>query len=258
MTKVSKLFLGKKRTIFVGYFDEPLLMAQGAATLCLSLGKPIDVHLLEEGRVISCTSVLIPANGKIKLDSKNQLIANINLDFLGRDFHTLLKKMTPTDEVYINLDDIDVFKKVISEFNDQPVGIEVVKKELESLFKFDASAEYLVDSRIEKAVDIIQHSIEENLSIDFLAKQVSLSVSGLTKLFKKQTGVPIRRYRQWHRIYKTATAIGKGQSLTDAALSAGFVDLPHCNHAFKMMLGMNPSFFLLRPAGIQIITEDDS
>src|SRR5690606_9488719 len=114
---------------------------------------------------------------------------------------------------------------------------------------------YKSDPRVRRLVGLIQSEIGSNLSVEYLAEQVNLSVAGLTKLFKKQTGVPIRRYRQWHRLYVTATEIGKGKTLTEAAQSAGFVDLSHCIHTFNQMLGRKPSYYLQRPEEIKIITE---
>ena len=75
---------------------------------------------------------------------------------------------------------------------------------------------------------------------------VGLSVPRLRQLCKQQVGVPIRRYRQWHRLFVTATGVSRGLSLTDAALAAGFSDSSHFHHAFYNILGMKPSAILSR------------
>ena len=61
-------------------------------------------------------------------------------------------------------------------------------------------------------------------------------------------GVPIRRYRQWHRLFVTAVGVTQGLSLTTAALEAGFTDSAHFSRTFRSILGMPPSA-MLNPRG---------
>jgi AraC-like DNA-binding protein len=74
-----------------------------------------------------------------------------------------------------------------------------------------------------------------------LAAQVGLSEPRLLQLFKETLGVPIRRYRQWHRLFVTAVGVTHGLSLTAAALEAGFTDSAHFSHTFRSILGTTPS-----------------
>lgn len=60
---------------------------------------------------------------------------------------------------------------------------------------------YKIDKRISKAIELIKEKVDDNVSVEDLASAVNLSVPRLVQLFKLQTGVPIRRYRQWHRFY---------------------------------------------------------
>ncbi|MFT5594448.1 MAG: AraC-like DNA-binding protein [Oceanicoccus sp.] len=256
MNKKSLLYLGKERTLFIGKL-EPLLMSQGAATLCLSLGEPISVRLIESNKELYCTSVLIPPNCTLYIDSRSQLSANINLDVMGEDFYHLAKEMDVFEEAFFNIRDEYKYRRALLDIFDAPLSLKKVQDKLSQLIKEQHTDSYFKEPRVQKAVDLIQGTIEDNLSIDYLAKQTNLSVSGLTKLFKKQTGVPIRRYRQWHRVFTTAAEIGKGKTLTEAALLAGFVDLPHCSHVFSSILGIKPSYFLHKSEQIQIYVEGE-
>jgi AraC-like DNA-binding protein len=89
--------------------------------------------------------------------------------------------------------------------------------------------------------------------VEALADSIHLSPTRLVHLFKEQTGVPIRRFRQWHRMKAVAALVAAGENLTDAALNAGFSDSAHFSRAFRNMFGMKPSFFFNRSADIQII-----
>ena len=52
-----------------------------------------------------------------------------------------------------------------------------------------------IDERVKEVISIIESNIDQNISIEVLARKVNLSVPHLVKIFKAQTGVPIRRYR---------------------------------------------------------------
>jgi len=257
MERQSLLYLCKDRTLFLGYLDDPLQMTQGAATLCVSLEGKIHVILPDSNESFYATSILIPPGFSIVMDSQKNKVANINLDVMGADFFCLSNNMQEKSGLYVSLKNEEDIIRALQEISQYKYPLNVVKSILAGLLTTDAVHSYPLEKRVLKAVDIIQNTIEENLSIDYLAKQVNLSVSGLTKLFKKQTGVPIRRYRQWHRLFTTATEIGKGRNITEAAQVAGFVDLPHCTHTFNMMLGMKPSYFLIRPGALEIMVDDD-
>jgi methylphosphotriester-DNA--protein-cysteine methyltransferase len=60
-------------------------------------------------------------------------------------------------------------------------------------------------------------------------------------LFKQVMGVPIRRFRLWHRIFATAAYLEKGETLTDAALKAGFADYAQFARTYRLLAGGNPS-----------------
>jgi AraC-like DNA-binding protein len=86
-----------------------------------------------------------------------------------------------------------------------------------------------------------------------LAEHVNLSPTRLVHLFKEEVGVPIRRFRQWHRMRVVAALIAKGDTLTDAALGAGFADSSHFSRAFRNMFGITPSSVFGRAANVQIV-----
>ena len=258
MKPLSTIYLWKERTLFVGTLDDPVCLSQGAATLCISLGESFRVKQEGEGRAYTCTSVLIPPGCSVEVDTQHQPVANLNLDVMGADFFNLSLNMSQQGDLYFGLKGETEFRAALTRILQEQCSLSETKATLEQLMAFDTAVDnyaFNKDRRVQAAVDLIQSSIEMNLSIECLAEKVNLSIPGLTRLFKKQTGVPIRRYRQWHRLYITATEIGKGRTLTDAALAAGFVDLPHCTHTFNMMLGMKPSYFLSKPDQIRVVIE---
>ena len=133
---------------------------------------------------------------------------------------------------------------------------ETVYGHLDQMLLAESGSEYAVDQRVVDVIKLIKQTVDDNLSVEALAKEVNLSVSRLVQLFKQQTGVPIRRYRLWHRLYVTAVKIGRGESLTDAAIAAGFTDYSHCSHTFRSMIGMKPSLILSQPNKVRIMVPE--
>jgi len=117
------------------------------------------------------------------------------------------------------------------------------------------SDQHHIDPRIDKVIELIQENIDDNLSIESLAETVELSVPRLTQLFRIQTGLAIRRYRLWHRLFRSLADLTVNGSLTNSAINAGFSDASHFNRTFKIMFGMTPTHLLMQSNGFKIFTE---
>jgi len=99
-----------------------------------------------------------------------------------------------------------------------------------------------IDARVTRSAHLLrQDDAETRLSERRLAESVALSGSRLRHLFKRETGVPLCRYRVWGRLRRAIQQLGAGASPTDAALQAGFTDAAHFNHAFKANFGVSPA-----------------
>lgn len=258
MNNKSLLYLWKERTLYLGRLDEPLHLSQGAATLCVSLEGLMSIQLPESDQVLETRSVLLPPDCSVYIDTKGYLIANLNLDVMGSDYHYLRERMRRVcANVHLDLEHEVSLRSELSALHCGGFSSDEAKAVLYRSLRPDNQSQFTCDNRVQRVVQKIQGAIDHNLPIEQLARSVNLSTPRLVQLFKKQTGVPIRRYRQWHRLYVTASNIGKGMNLTEAALAAGFVDLSHCTNTFHQMLGVRPSYFLQRPDDILVITQSD-
>lgn len=94
---------------------------------------------------------------------------------------------------------------------------------------------------IQDALNIIQQSLHEDVSIENIATRVFLSESRFAHLFKEQTGIPFRKYILWCRLQAAVKAVLQGQSLTKAAYEGGFSDIAHLSRTFTEMFGVSPS-----------------
>ncbi len=97
------------------------------------------------------------------------------------------------------------------------------------------------DPRIVRAVELITQHHDQNVSVEWIGRQVGLSVPRLSQLFKEVVGTPIRRFRLWHRVFVTAAKLRGGAGLTDAALAAGFADYAQFARTYRQLAGGNAS-----------------
>ena len=247
----SILYLSEKRTMFIGRLAPRLTQATAASTLIMSLDNTLEIADLTNQRTVESQCFLIPAGSQVTINTNDSLLAICFLDALGIDLAILKSRMQ--NEINIH-DKLCVYSGFLDE-------TQVIAAAMH-LYEFSAPAEfafarleqwigkpgkdfkYPYDPRVEKAVDLIKSSILENTPVEMIAKELNLSVPRLSQIFKQVTGVPIRRYRLWHRIFITAVKMAWGMSLTEASVSSGFSDSAHFSRVFKEIGGIKPSAVL--------------
>jgi AraC-like DNA-binding protein len=100
------------------------------------------------------------------------------------------------------------------------------------------------DKRIAYVEQAISTQHPGEISLQSLAAEVYLSESRLRSLFKAVTGVPLHRYILWNKIRFATNQIMAGDTVSQAALDAGFSDSSHFHKMMVKMLGVSPSDFL--------------
>lgn len=98
--------------------------------------------------------------------------------------------------------------------------------------------------------DLVEHTklelaqrFAENVTLQDLARSVASSPFHLTRLFRRQTGVPVYRYLMRLRLRKALECIADGESdLMALALRLGFSSHSHFSNAFRTEFGVAPSW----------------
>lgn len=240
--KKSLIYLTPERGLFIGHMPLEFGFRQPKPSLIVGLEGDIKIHC--SGQELVTRSLAVPAGKRLKIQLSNSLVANIMLSRLDLDFQLLSDFMKLfRDGIYYRFLQEEVFRISL---------LEVYEKEYELNETFDLLVskimhlnferkEAYIDKRIERVIDSIRQDPHENVPIERLAELATLSVPRLVQLFKQQVGVPIRKYRQWRRLYETANGLATSQTVSQAAMDAGFNDAPHFCNTFKEMFGVSPS-----------------
>jgi AraC-like DNA-binding protein len=98
------------------------------------------------------------------------------------------------------------------------------------------------DLRIRRALDYIDTSYAEPLSLDGIAKIAGMSRFHFARMFEAHVGKSPYRYLVDVRVARAAALLATGRvSVTEAALSVGFNDLGRFGRAFRARFGIAPS-----------------
>ena len=247
----ATLYLSEKRTMFIGRLEPELSQSTAASTLMLSLDKFLEITPPNSSSPYRTRSLLIPAGSKVTINTHDSLMAVCYLDTMGRDLAILKSKMqNPIAAAggvtyYADLADEKEILESAYHLYEFTSPAEFALKRLESwIGEPTEQCERVYDPRVERAVELIKSSILENTPVEQIASQLNLSVPRLSQIFKQVTGIPIRRFRLWHRIFITTVKMAWGMSLTEASVSSGFSDSAHFSRVFKEISGVKPSKIL--------------
>lgn len=109
-------------------------------------------------------------------------------------------------------------------------------------YGFDSCPQTLV--QLEKAIIYINENIEQHITLDMLAKTVSMNKTYFSTIFKKLNGISLWDYITIKRVEK-AVELLQTTNLTkiDIALNCGFNSSANFYKAFKRVTGKSPGFF---------------
>lgn len=111
---------------------------------------------------------------------------------------------------------------------------------LEKQYIYDTHS-YSSDSQIEELLCYINHNLNEDLSIETLARKYYLSKYHMMRKFKEETGYTIHNYITSKRLLLARAQIAEGVPILKAAQLSGFSDYTTFSRAYKKQFGSAPS-----------------
>lgn len=216
-----------------------------SAALIISLEHSFRIRNRELGLDQICRSVLIPPGFSHETLYAGTPVAVISLEPESNDYAIAKQLMQRrAADCYFDLkNETQAIDGMRSVYESQPPAAKSshVMNSILYVDEPDMQEPKPIDKRIRKAMEIMREDPAQSHSLESLAERVFLSPTRFTHLFKDETGVPIRRYRQWLRFRQAIQQITTGETMTAAAVQAGFTDSAHFSRAFRSMFGLKPS-----------------
>lgn len=104
------------------------------------------------------------------------------------------------------------------------------------------------------AKELIASNLGNDLSVERIAQECSLSRSHFSRAFKQATGVAPHTWLLQMRVEKAKELLlAPGMSLVDIAQACGFVDQPHLTRVFTRLVGTPPSAWRAQQGGVIVV-----
>lgn len=219
------------RAMFAGYGMQLSPHRLAAATLVIALDAPFSLALLESGKEVNGRITVIPPETLHELKTEGRMVF-LYLDASSDDYAALGHSDLRGVEHKIN--QVLTWLQDAASINSGAI-VDRICRELELPQRAPC------DSRIVASLRAIDAAPHVFTTIGQAAQIAGLSVPRFQHLLKAETGTSFRRYRLWRRMAVVARALAEGQTLTNAALDAGFSSSAHLSAAFRTMFGIKPS-----------------
>lgn len=122
---------------------------------------------------------------------------------------------------------------------------------LQRLIEYSSLPQSGLTPDIEKSVSYILAHIKDELSLDLLAEQCSLSTSQYKQKFRAQMGIAPRNFINFQKIEHSKTLLLKGMEITQVAMELGFNSSSYFSVVFKRYNTYSPSEYI-RQKGLML------
>ncbi len=253
---MSKLYIWHNRGLFMGHLPDISEHRLGSAALCVGIDRPFRVLESESNSWREGRGVLVPPGCLHEIQVGGALMAILFIEPESPDYPAIQNAMLDGEwQCLYGLAHEDEVLAALREVWELQPNAATIHDLLDRLIPPPRPEDrpQPLDGRIQRVIRLMKEDLTRSYSMNELAEHVNLSPTRLVHLFKEEVGVPIRRFRQWHRMRVVAALIAEGSTLTDAALGAGFADSSHFSRAFRNMFGITPSSVFGRAANVQIV-----
>ncbi len=235
------IYAWPERFLYLGPGTKTSPHRNHAATWLIAREGKLRVTL-GSGEVLENQVIYLPSEVEYATDLASSSIAALYWEPESRSFQRALEQFENVPRAFacnragrgelITLYEFDTTREEADELLARIFGFAQLK---------DSQPAY-VDARINSALAFLRDSPHAYESIEALSARVHLSPSRFAHLFKKVVGVPVRRYVLWLKMRRALDLAIAGDSLTTAALSAGFADSAHLSRSVRAMMGIAPEF----------------
>lgn len=157
---------------------------------------------------------------------------------------------------------LDLFSSFIARKTNAHVAEQVADRLLRSTVRSSSDRQTKSDvcrfgyrnEKLQRAIQIIQNSLEDPRSPAAIATEVGLSTRQLERIFNRYVGVPPKAYMLTLRLDRARILLQQTQnSVTDVGLACGFSTPSHFSRLYRKQFGISPHHERGRGAGPQIV-----
>ena len=225
---MTKIFEAKNHLLIDTNKFNPDTHSHKAAHIIISCKEKI--HVIAGRQQYMCYGIMIPSGTVHKIN----ILDNRVLTFLYDNTSEIAQQITSVQVI-----DNYVCKKIISTYYNNPMDYNIFHANFLEVLDLKNTNISLTDSRIATATEFIRKSCKDNITRKMVADYVFLSEDRFSHLFKKHIGMTFSAYLIYQRIITAYTAIFKGKSVTEAAVSAGFFSSSHFADVNRRVFGLS-------------------
>ncbi len=236
---VIHLYVWHDRFLYVGPSLATSNHRNHAATWLAAPGTRLHVALAD-GNLLEDEVIFIPSGTEYSTEAVSTDIAALFWEPESASFRAVVGEAAEVPRAFPCRDGLG---NLMAPLTHPLLTLAEAGRSIDSLFGLAAAAPAYapkLDARVEAALSFLRESPELYGSIEALAGKVHLSSSRLAHIFKSEVGVPVRRYVLWAKMRRALDLAIAGESLTSAALSAGFADSAHLSRTVRSMTGIAP------------------
>lgn len=240
----GRLYFWGERALYLGPGLAATVHAHRAIQVCIPLSGPVRLRTGPGARWREYEAAVIPANHPHESDVAVDVIASLWVEPNTAGAQRLVLPGTPfailpVEQLKLGTVAARLLACWREGWNSQRAAALV--EEVVQVLAPDQSARAAVDSRVARALEILDSAPEHRVRVADVAAGVSLSPSRIAHLLSAEIRMPARRYLLWLRLRDAVQALARGAPITEAAHAAGFADAPHLDRTFRRMLGFTPS-----------------
>lgn len=111
------------------------------------------------------------------------------------------------------------------------------------LFHSREEKHFSMSNKILPVIQYIANNLEEDLTLDSLARKFFINKIYLSRLFKKNTGINLHDYIVYKRLAYAKELLARGHNVTEVCSLTGFNDYSNFIRTFKKIIGMPPGAY---------------
>ena len=197
---------------------------------------------LGTGVMLENQVIYLPSEVEYATDRASSGIAALYWEPESRSFHRALEHFENVPRAFACIEANQAELLKLYEFDTTLNDADELLVRIFGFARLQGNQPAYVDARINTALTLLRASPQGYDGIEALSDRVHLSPSRFAHLFKKVVGVPVRRYVLWLKMRRALDLAIAGDSLTTAALSAGFADSAHLSRSVRSIMGIAPEF----------------